>query len=101
MGEISSRYSDVIILTAEDPRSEKIEDINSQIKMGIKNFKGELLELHDRQEAINEAVRISQKGDLIIITGKGHEKSMNLGHGEEPWSDHRAVKQALELVNSE
>ncbi|OGH17069.1 MAG: hypothetical protein A3C30_02385 [Candidatus Levybacteria bacterium RIFCSPHIGHO2_02_FULL_40_18] len=95
MGEISSKHSDVIILTAEDPRSEKIEDINAQIKLGIKNFEGELFELSDRQEAISKAVRIAQKGDTIIITGKGHEKSMNLGRGEEPWSDHAAVKHAL------
>ena len=95
MGEISSKYSDVIILTAEDPRSEKIEDINAQIKLGIKNFKGELLEIPDRQEAINTAVRIAQKGDVVIITGKGHEKSMNLGRGEESWSDHEAIEHAL------
>ncbi|MBI4091819.1 MAG: UDP-N-acetylmuramoyl-L-alanyl-D-glutamate--2,6-diaminopimelate ligase [Candidatus Levybacteria bacterium] len=101
MGEISAEYADVIILTAEDPRSEKIEDINAQIKLGIKNFKGELLEFNHRQEAINTAVRIAQKGDVVIATGKGHEKSMNLGRGEVPWSDHEAVKQAVKLVNSE
>src|SRR3989344_8279576 len=95
MGEISSKHSDVIILTAEDPRREKIEDINTQIKLGIKNFKGELSELSDRQEAIRAAVKIAKKGDTIVITGKGHEKSMNLGRGEEPWSDHAAVKHAL------
>ena len=95
MGEISSKYSDVIILTAEDPRSEKIEDINAQIKLGMKNFKGELLEIPDRQEAINAAVKIAQKGDVVIATGKGHEKSMNLGYGEKPWSDHKAVARAL------
>ena len=95
MGEISAKYSDVIILTAEDPRSEKIEDINAQIKLGISNFKGELFEFNDRQEAINTAVRIAQKGDVVIATGKGHEKSINLGRGEESWSDHAAVKHAL------
>jgi len=95
MGKISAEYSDVLILTAEDPRSEKIEDINAQIKLGIKNFKGELFEFNDRQEAINTAVRIAQKGDVVIATGKGHEKSMNLGRGEESWSDHAAVKHAL------
>ena len=101
MGKMSAECSDVIILTAEDPRSEKIEDINAQIKLGIKNFKGELLEFNNRQEAINFAVRSAQKGDAVIVTGKGHEKSMNLGRGEEPWSDQEAVKQALKLVNRE
>lgn len=95
MGEVSAKYSDVIILTAEDPRKEKIDNINTQIKLGMKSFEGELHEIPNRQEAINFAVRAAQKGDTIIITGKGHEKSMNLGHNEEPWSDHEAVKKAL------
>lgn len=98
MGEMSAKHSDVIILTAEDPRSEKIEDINAQIKLGIKNFKGELFEFNDRQEAIDTAIRIANEGDVVIATGKGHEKSMNLGRGEESWSDHEAVKQALKLA---
>lgn len=101
MGQASAKYADIIILTAEDPRSERIEDINEQIKLGIKKYKGELLEIPDRQEAINKAVRIAQKGDVVIITGKGHEKSMNLGNGEIPWSEHAAVEKALELVNRE
>ena len=97
MGEIASKYADIIILTAEDPRSEKIEDINAQIKLGIKDYKGELLELSDRQKAISQAVRMAKKSDTIVVTGKGHEQSMNLGHGEEPWSDHAAVAKALKL----
>ena len=95
MGEIAAKNDDIIILTVEDLRSEKVEDINAQIKIGIKDFKGELTEITDRQEAINFAVRKAQKGDTIIITGKGHEKSINLGSGEIPWSDHEAVKSAL------
>lgn len=97
MGEIAAKFDDVIVLTSEDSRNEKIEQINSQIKFGIKDFEGELLEIPDRQEAINYAVRTAKKGDTIVITGKGHEKSMNLGHGEIPWSDHEAVKSALRI----
>lgn len=98
MGSIAAKNDDVIILTAEDPRSELIENINSQIKLGIKEFDGELIEIEDRQKAINEAVRLASKGDTIIITGKGHEQSMNLGHGEITWSDHAAVEKALQAV---
>lgn len=100
MGEISSRYSDIIILTSEDSRSEKIEEINAQIKLGIKDFRGELIEIPDRQEAIDSAVAQAKKGDTIVITGKGHEQSMNLGRGEIPWSDHTAVTKALKLRNN-
>ena len=95
MGSISAKYADVIILTAEDPRGEEISKINEQIKLGIKDFKGELFEEPDRQRAINLAVSMAKKADRIVITGKGHEQSMNLGNGEIPWSEHEAVKKAL------
>ncbi len=95
MGEIAAQNDDIIVLTAEDSRSEKIEHINTQIKIGIKDFKGELVEIPDRQKAIAYAVRVAKKGDTIVITGKGHEESMNLGRGEVPWSDHAAVEREI------
>lgn len=94
MGRASGKYSDVIILTAEDPRNEKVEDINRMIKRGIPKNK-KVLEFVDREEAIKEAIRMAKKGDIIIITGKGHEESMNLGKGEVPWSDKEAVQRSL------
>ncbi|KKQ96045.1 MAG: hypothetical protein A3C27_02775 [Candidatus Levybacteria bacterium RIFCSPHIGHO2_02_FULL_39_36] len=114
MGEASSRSADIIILAAEDPRSEKIENINSQIRQGIRSGfsfaesdlyqdldgKKICFEIPDRQKAIGFAVNIAKKGDAIVVTGKGHEKSMNLGHGEIPWSDHEAIAAAIKKKNS-
>ncbi|MBI2031195.1 MAG: UDP-N-acetylmuramoyl-L-alanyl-D-glutamate--2,6-diaminopimelate ligase [Candidatus Levybacteria bacterium] len=102
MGKISAKYSDIMILTAEDPRSEPseniIKDIESEIinrEAKIKN--GEIKEIHDRQEAISHAISLAQRGDLILITGKAHEKSMNYGNGEIAWDEYEAVKRALTL----
>jgi UDP-N-acetylmuramoyl-L-alanyl-D-glutamate--2,6-diaminopimelate ligase len=108
MGRISSQYSDVIILTAEDPRNEKIEKISSDIAKGIKNFKQEDYKnynqkqkkgiyflINDRKEAIDFAVSIAQKGDLVISTGKGHEESMNYGKGEVSWSELEVACEAI------
>jgi UDP-N-acetylmuramoyl-L-alanyl-D-glutamate--2,6-diaminopimelate ligase len=98
MGKASATYADILILTSEDPRSEKIEKINEQIKSGIpKNIleKKEILEIPDRQEAILKAISFAQKDDFILLTGKAHEKSINYGKGEIPWSEHEAVKKAL------
>lgn len=96
MGDASSRFANVIILTAEDPRDERIEDINLEIKSGISSRRSiSILEVLDRQKAINQAIAMAEKGDFIIITGKGHERSMNFGHGEVSWSDHEAVEKAL------
>lgn len=94
MGKIASKYDDIIILTAEDPRGEKVFDINSEIKKGIVAGK-KLLEIEDRKEAIEAAVKLARSEDTIVITGKGHERSMNLGHGEIDWSDKRIVLEIL------
>jgi len=100
MGEASDKYADIIILTAEDPRDERIEDINKQILFGIKNQESRIKNqglyiISDRQEAIEKAISLAQSGDVVVVTGKGHEKSMNMGKGEIPWSDHEAVRNAL------
>jgi len=100
MGEASDKYADIIILTAEDPRDERIEDINKQILFGIKNQESRMKDqglyiISDRQEAIEKAISLAQSGDVVVVTGKGHEKSMNMGKGEIPWSDHEAVRNAL------
>jgi len=97
MGKISSVYSDLIILTAEDPRSESIEEIISEIERGIDPMfnKKYLLKIPDRKKAIFQGIELAGKGDIVLITGKGHESSINYGHGEEPWSEHEVVKEAL------
>lgn len=95
MGAVASQFDDVMILTAEDPRDEKIEEINEQIKEGITDYSGQVIEIPDRQKAINLAVSMAQKGDTVVLTGKGHEQSINLGSGEEEWNEHEAVKKAL------
>ncbi|MDO8269263.1 MAG: UDP-N-acetylmuramoyl-L-alanyl-D-glutamate--2,6-diaminopimelate ligase [Candidatus Levybacteria bacterium] len=102
MGKAASFYDDIIILTSEDPRSEKIEKINSDIKEGIQGFTKRtrdedentkaLYEIPDRKEAIEKALSMASKHDTIVITGKGHERSINYGHGEEEWSDQATVK---------
>lgn len=97
MGKISSSFSDVIILTAEDPRKEDVEKIINEIQQGIveKFDRKNLFSIKDRKDAIFKAISIAKKGDVVLITGKGHEASMNYGNGEEPWSEYEAVREAL------
>ena len=113
MGEISSQYADIIILTSEDPRSEKISKIMDDIFSGIQNSKFKIqnynskikslgdknivFKVPDRQDAINFAIKMAKKGDFVIITGKSHEKSMNYGHGEVAWDEYGVVKQGLRM----
>lgn len=74
MGHIGATFSDFAIFTSDNPRSEDPDKIIDQMKEGLSS---ELLEkvktITDRREAILEAVKIAQKGDIILCAGKGHE----------------------------
>ncbi len=99
MGKIAGEKANITIITAEDPRSEDVNEINKQIEQGILENKDtpEYLIIADREKAIKKALSLAKKGDLILITGKGHERSMNLdGKKEIPWNDHEIVKKALQ-----
>ncbi len=117
MGENSAKYSDYIVLTEEDYRSEDVNEIIEQIAVGCKRQRAiernsnqiELVKqdekekrpvffrIPDRQEAINFAVRkLAKKGDTVILTGKAHEKSLCRGKIEYPWDEYEAVKKALQ-----
>lgn len=100
MGKLSIELADKVVLTAEDPRTEKLKKINNEIERGMKQANGkrgiDYYVIDDRQKAIDYAIKILAKmGDTVLITGKGHEKSMCFGTIERPWSDHNAVKHAL------
>lgn len=100
MGEISAKYADIIILTAEDPRGEDVSQINREIMEGIQKEKNkpDTYSIVERKKAIEFAISLVKEGDTVILTGKGHEQSMNYGKGEVPWSEHEAVRNALKKL---
>lgn len=97
MGKISDEMADISILTAEDPRTESLSNIIDQINSGFKKHKP--LRILDRQKAIDFAIKTANEDDIIILTGKAHEKSMCFGKKEYPWSEHKAVILALKKAN--
>jgi UDP-N-acetylmuramoyl-L-alanyl-D-glutamate--2,6-diaminopimelate ligase len=75
MGEISSVYSDRVIVTSDNPRSEKPSEIIKEIVSGIPKSKfSKVLTVQDRRQAIKVACELAESGDVILIAGKGHEK---------------------------
>ena len=100
MGEIAGRLADRIVITAEDPRTEDLGEIMGQIASGAEKMdRREGVDywcIGDRGEAIQFAVDMAEAGDLVLVAGKGHEKSMCFGTTEHPWSDHEAVSKALQ-----
>ena len=99
MGRIAGRLADRVVITAEDPRTEPLDEIMAQIAHGCQEAgrqEGEdYWRIGDRAEAIAFAVRMAEEGDVVIVTGKGHERSMCFGSDDEPWSDHAALRAAL------
>jgi len=113
MGLESAEYSDLAILTEEDYRTEDPEKICKQIadgldrkdfrfveqdKFGIKNKTYTII--IDRERAIKRAIEIAQAEDLIIITGKGHEGSLNRDGKEVLWSDRETVLKFVKTSNN-
>jgi UDP-N-acetylmuramoyl-L-alanyl-D-glutamate--2,6-diaminopimelate ligase len=107
MGKISSEYADIIILTEEDYRTEKIDAICEQIASGInrdkfifqnaKKIKDKncFTIMPQREKAIKKAIRIAKENDVILLTGKGHEQSLARGKREYPWDEKKAVLKIL------
>jgi UDP-N-acetylmuramoyl-L-alanyl-D-glutamate--2,6-diaminopimelate ligase len=99
MGEIAGKLADKIVITAEDPRTESLEAINAQIIEGLHKAgrleNRDFFPINDRAEAIAFAIQKANAGDVVIIAGKGHERSMCFGTTEYPWSDQEAVQAAL------
>ena len=73
MGEVSSRLSDLTVVTSDNPRFEKPEDIISDILIGVNRANGKYITIPDRREAIRYVIENSQEGDCILLAGKGNE----------------------------
>jgi len=100
MGQVSGRLADFTIITAEDPRTEELDEINRAIAAGVREFASEeaFVVVPDRAEAIRCAVEMAAPGDVVAAFGKGHERTMCFGTTEFPWSDQDAMVSALRSV---
>lgn len=99
MAEISAELADLSVLTAEDPRTESLDDILAEMAAGAKakgGVEGETFwRVPDRGAAISFALLQAQPGDLVLVLGKGHEQSMCFGEIEYDWDDRIALRAAL------
>jgi UDP-N-acetylmuramoyl-L-alanyl-D-glutamate--2,6-diaminopimelate ligase len=95
MGSIASRYSDRIVLTNDNPRSELPGDIINDIRAGIPE--SSVIEVQfDRSLAIRNAIRSSGPDDCVLIAGKGHETYQEIGTVRSPFSDRQQVRNIME-----
>ncbi|MEG0451771.1 MAG: UDP-N-acetylmuramoyl-L-alanyl-D-glutamate--2,6-diaminopimelate ligase [Coprobacillus sp.] len=94
IGRLANQYCDQVILTSEDDRDEDIHEICNDIQEYITNPVSVIIE--DRRIAIEQAIEIANKNDIILILGKGHEKFMASSLGNNPYPGDKDV--ALEAI---
>ncbi|MDF2595137.1 MAG: UDP-N-acetylmuramoyl-L-alanyl-D-glutamate--2,6-diaminopimelate ligase [Clostridia bacterium] len=73
MGEIAAKYSDKVIITSDNPRSESPTQIIDEIEIGVKRLDSAYVKIEDREKAILLALKEAQEGDVVLVAGKGHE----------------------------
>lgn len=99
MGRVAGTMADLVVVTAEDPRTESLPEIMHQIRRGLEmagRTEGcDFWLVPDRGQAIKTAVDMARPGDVLIVCGKGHEQSMCFGDVEYPWDDRTAMRAAL------
>ena len=100
MAEIAARDAGLTVLTAEDPRTESLDDILELMAGAAETAGGVEAEtfwrVPDRGRAIHFALTLARPGDIVLICGKGHEQSMCFGTVEYPWDDREATRAALD-----
>ncbi|MGB9853054.1 MAG: UDP-N-acetylmuramoyl-L-alanyl-D-glutamate--2,6-diaminopimelate ligase [Candidatus Kapaibacteriota bacterium] len=88
MGKIASEFADYVILTNDNPRNENPVKIINQIYSGITNEgKKKVIQIGNRDEAIEYAYNLSRKNDIILVAGKGHEDYQIIGNVKFHFSD--------------
>ncbi|GFI45180.1 UDP-N-acetylmuramoyl-L-alanyl-D-glutamate--2,6-diaminopimelate ligase [Lachnospiraceae bacterium] len=95
MGEVSGTYADLTIITSDNPRFEKPQDIIEDIKTGIGKTAGKFVEICDRKEAIAYAIDHGQPGDIIVLAGKGHEDYQEIEGVKYPMDERVLIREIL------
>lgn len=94
MAAAAEKYADLTIVTSDNPRSESPEEIIRQILTGFQSREKVRIE-PDRKKAIHELIQRGEKGDILLIAGKGHEKTQIFGSKSIPFDDVAIAKEAL------
>ncbi|MDZ4224545.1 MAG: UDP-N-acetylmuramoyl-L-alanyl-D-glutamate--2,6-diaminopimelate ligase, partial [bacterium] len=92
MGAAVDRFSDAAIITSDNPRGEKLEEIIQEVALGFRSGK-EFSKIVDRKEAIAKALSEAQEGDCVLIAGKGHEAYQEAAGVKHPFDDRKIVRE--------
>lgn len=96
MGEISGRYADLSIITADNSRFESLDDIISDILIGMHKTDGKYEIIKDRKDAIYRAIELSREGDIVLLAGKGQETYLEVNGVKEHFDEREIVNSYFE-----
>jgi UDP-N-acetylmuramoyl-L-alanyl-D-glutamate--2,6-diaminopimelate ligase len=98
MGRIAARLADRLIVTSDNPRGEDPQRIINDILQGVSGVREELAIISDRGSAVRYAVAGANRGDVVLLAGKGHE-DYQLVHGvKHPFSDASEARRVLRVA---
>jgi UDP-N-acetylmuramoyl-L-alanyl-D-glutamate--2,6-diaminopimelate ligase len=105
MGEAAVQYSDVVILTSDNPRTEDPAVILREVEVGVKKAlinraQVQYRMIADRRAAIEAAVREAKTGDMVVIAGKGHEDYQILGTTKHHFDDREVARETIGAIKS-
>lgn len=98
MGRVVSQYADIAIITSDNPRNEDPEEIINDIIEGIINTSFNYIKIIDRKEAIEYAMKIAKKNDLILLAGKGHEEYTIIGNKVYPFNERQIIIDSIKNI---
>lgn len=98
MGEVIGRMSELAIITSDNPRREDVMDIIEDIKVGMAKSNGNYVVIPDREEAVAYALEHAQKGDMIVLLGKGHEEYQEINGVKYHYSEREAIVKGMKKI---
>lgn len=101
MGEVSGNLADLTVITSDNPRFEEPQAIIDDIKIGMAKTSGKYVEICDRKEAIRYVIEHGQKGDVIVLAGKGHEDYQEIKGKKYPMDERVLIREVLEELAAE
>jgi UDP-N-acetylmuramoyl-L-alanyl-D-glutamate--2,6-diaminopimelate ligase len=115
MGRVAARYSDIVVITSDNPRSEPAESIIDEIETGVRaeglckapdgytacsSSTKTYLVYPDRAQAIHEALALAEPGDTVLIAGKGHERTQQIGAQKVVFDDREVARHMLQQLSA-
>jgi UDP-N-acetylmuramoyl-L-alanyl-D-glutamate--2,6-diaminopimelate ligase len=101
MGRVAGAGSDLVVVTSDNPRSERPVQIIEEVMVGVRETRVECVVEVDRRAAIEMAIKVARAGDIVLLAGKGHEKTQTFADGAVAFDDVAEAERVLREMKGE